>query len=66
MFSGAAFSEVSFSEARDAEPAVSMGSLPVIWSALKLNQLASFDLNINQLQEYNLSINEMMNFTTRR
>ena len=73
MFGGATFSELSFSEAADAEAAVSLGSLPIIYFnssvltfPLKINQMSHFSLDINQLQEYDLSLNETINFTMRR
>jgi hypothetical protein len=72
MFGVGAFSELSFSETRDAE-AVFVGSLPIIYLnsstltfPLNINQNADFPLNINNLQNHSLAVNQTINFTTRR
>ena len=72
MFGAGAFSELSFSETRDAE-AVFVGSLPIMYFnsstltfPLSVNKNADFPLNINKLQNHSLTINKIINFTTRR
>ncbi len=72
MLGVGAFSELSFSETKDAE-AVFVGSLPIIYfnsSALtfplSINKNADFPLNINKLQNHKLMVNKTIDFTTRR
>jgi len=82
MLGVGAFSELSFSETKDAE-AVLVGLLPVVYFnsstlafplsinklnnlSLNINKLNDFDLKINTNQEYSLIINKMLDFTTRR
>ena len=68
MFGVGTFSELSFSETKDAE-AVFVGSLPVVYFnsstlafPLSINKLSGFDLNINKLNNLSLNINKLNNF----
>jgi hypothetical protein len=63
------FSEVGFSETKDIEPAVFIGSLPIMYFnsstltfPLKINKLCDFDLKINKLNNLSLNINKLNDF----
>jgi len=73
MFGVSAISEVGFSETKDIEAAVFVGSVPVMYFnsstltfPLSINKIADFSLDINKLQNHSLTVNKIVNFTTRR